>query len=150
MAESIKPVAPPAEKQGAKEKPRAPDVAEKEVPSPAAPPAEKPKTKLGTFLAEIPKPFRPRHLEQAVRLHAVEAGLSDEETAKIDPHRFQREHGLPNPMKRYRVKGMLGKEDGPVDEFEAVDESDATAQYRAKHAKKNPHKCRCKVFLEDY
>lgn len=105
---------------------------------------------LAAAITELPQPFRPRHLTELMAVAAREDKLSPEQTASMDPFRFLKDHGLPNPMRRFRVKGTLRKVELPVEEIEAVDESDATAQYKAIHAADAPHHCRCKLFLIDY
>jgi len=163
MSESIKPVSASAGKEPTApgEKPAAQKAKPKPPPEPEAekPPGEwedAPEAKrvahpkLAALLARMPEVFRPRHLTQAIRVFAEEEGLDGEATAAIDPHKFLKEHGLPNPLKGYRVQGFLGGKAQGVDTFDAVDEADATAQYRAKHAEKDAQKYHYKVFLEDY
>ncbi len=75
---------------------------------------------------DFPRPFRPRHLTAMIKQHAAAVGKKPEE---IDPFQFIREHGTPNPVRRYRVTGTHGQDQGRPMEFDAVDPTDATNQY---------------------
>lgn len=110
-------------------------------------------TKPGSFaayVANLPKPFRPRHLTEAIRIYAAEHEITGEALAKIDPHKFLKEHGLPNPLRRFRSLGVKqGKQLGP-DEFDAVDPSEAVRLFAEKHEIKETHQWKFQNFQVDY
>lgn len=160
MPESVNPVAPPArQKPAASKSPKAP-----KAPPPQPPPAPEPeedhvglKEALAStapvsedLLRNLASPFRPRDLNALIIEHCDRHNIQGDARAKLDPHKFLKEHGLPNPTKKYRVVGYKGDKELPPDEFEAVDESEASALYREKHIPKDPHQWRCRVFLLEY
>lgn len=91
---------------------------------------------------QIPNPFRPHHLTARIKKHAAAVGKKPEE---IDPFQFLREHGLPNPVRLYRVTGTGkaetggGKVEGEPMEIDAVDPTDAHNQYIAANGIKEAH-----------
>ena len=113
-------------------------------------PGQKPETFAG-YVAALPQPFRPRHLTEAIRLYASDNGLTTEEFVKVDPARFLRQHGLPNPLKRFRVIANRGGQQSDPREYDAVDESEACRRYRAECLTgKDSDKWNCHCFLLDY
>jgi len=105
---------------------------------------------FSAYIAALPDPFRPRHLTDAIRLHAAEHDITGEALAKIDPHRFLKEHGLPNPVKRFRITGeKAGKHVEPA-EFDVVDASEGVRQFILLRSIKESHQWRFQSFLLDY
>ena len=113
--------------------------------------AVEPASGFSAYVADLPAPFRPRHLTEAIRLYAADNAFSAEELAKVDPARFLREHGLPNPLKRFRVMGKHGAQQSDPCEYDAVDESEACRRYRAERLTgKDADKWNLQCFLVDY
>lgn len=127
--ETVTPVKPPAKKAAAK-KPETKPAEDIQVPSTSVP------------ADDIPNPFRPSDLTARIKKHAAAVGKKPEE---IDPFQFIREHGLPNPVRLYRVTGTGkpetggGKVEGEPMEIDAVDPTDATNQYIVANGIKEAH-----------
>jgi len=93
---------------------------------------------------EDDKPYRPSDLAKEIAEYAKAEGL---DVKDVDPARYLRERGLPNPLKRYRVTARRGGEVTPAREVESVDESDAVRQYYRLAGIKEPHRYTAQVFL---
>lgn len=85
-----------------------------------------------------PQHIRPSELAKLIETHAAENNVKPE---SIDPFRFVREQGLPNPTRKYRVYALrAGNASRPVDIEHATDESDATSQAIAILKIQQPHR----------
>lgn len=104
---------------------------------------------FAAYVADLPNPFRPQHLAEAIRIHAAENGIVGQALEKVDPHKFLKEHGLPNPLKRFRIVATRQKETLGPDEFDAVDPSEAARLFAEKHDLKETHQHRFQSFLID-
>lgn len=109
-----------------------------------------PASNFAAYVADLPIPFRPRHLTEAIRLYAAEHDITGEALAKIDPHRFIREHGLPNPQRRFRVSGIKKGQSVEPAEFEAVDSSEAVRQFILLRSIKEAHQWKFPAVQIDY
>lgn len=77
---------------------------------------------------DVPNPFRPSDLGKMLSEFKKKHKIPDGDL-RLKPHRFLKDHGLPNPKRRIAVQGYIGEVFFPVLEFEADDVVDAKRQY---------------------
>jgi len=159
---------PPAE-AGEESQPTMPEQAsEPAISEPAIDPTAKPKAKkpvkkrqkrqekLSAYeespgmKIDVRMPFRPSHLSAMIREYQEAHDLDDDDD-RLDPFRFTQEFGLPKARKRIAVQGTTSDSvDLEIQEFEAVDESEAISQYAAEHIPATEvHKTRFRTVVHE-